>query len=62
MELHRAVPALPQFLARVLHPFANIGGHLAGEDQAHLPWFVGLAYAEGVFEEGGGGELIDAPR
>ena len=56
MELQRAVPALPQFLARVPHPFANIGGHVAGEEQAHLPGFVGLADAERVFEEGRGVE------
>jgi hypothetical protein len=55
-ELQRAVPALPQCLARVPHPFADAGGHLAGEEQAHLPGFVGLADAEGVFEEGGGVE------
>src|ERR1035441_4580591 len=47
-ELHGAVPALPQLLARVPHSFADVSGHLAGEDQAHLPWFVGLADAEGT--------------
>src|ERR1035441_2354532 len=34
-ELQRAVPALPRCLARVPHPFADVGGHLAGEEQAH---------------------------
>jgi hypothetical protein len=59
-ELQRAIPALPQCLARVPHPFADIGGHLAGEEQAHLPGFVGLADAEGVFEEGRGVEASRA--
>ena len=53
-ELQRAVPALPQCLPRVPQPFADVGGHLAGEEQAHLPGFVRLADAERVFEEGGG--------
>ena len=51
-ELQRTVPALPQLLARVPHPFTDVGGHLAGEEQAHFPGFVGLADAKGVFEEG----------
>ena len=60
VELQRAVPALPQFLARVPDPFSDVGGHLAGEEQAHLPGFVRLADAERVFEEGGGMEASRA--
>ena len=52
-ELQRAVPTLPQCLAPVPDPLSDVGGDLAGEEQAHLPGFVGLADAEGVFEEGG---------
>jgi hypothetical protein len=59
-ELQRAVPALPQCLPRVPHPLADIGGHLAGEEQAHLPGFARLADAERVFEEGGGVEASRA--
>jgi hypothetical protein len=40
----------------VPHPLADVGGYLAGEEQAHLPGFVGLADAERVFEEGRGVE------
>jgi hypothetical protein len=59
-ELQCAVPALPQCLARVPHSLADIGGHFAGEEQAHLSGFVRLADAERVFEEGGGVEASRA--
>jgi hypothetical protein len=45
-----AVPPLPQLLARVPHSFADLSGHLAGEEQSHLPRFLGLTDAKGVFE------------
>ena len=53
-ELQCAVPALPQFLTRVPDPLSDVGGDFAGEEQAHLPGFLGPADAEGVFEEGRG--------
>ena len=66
-ELQRAVPALPLLLAGVPDPFADVGGHLGGEEQPHFPGFVGLADIEGVFEEGRGveadraGEVLPGP-
>jgi len=61
-KLQRAVPTLPQLLAGVPDALADVGGHLTGEEQPHLPWFLGLADAEGIFEERGGGEASRAFR
>src|ERR1041384_952051 len=52
-EFQSAVPALVHLLARMPHPFADVGDHLFGEKQAYLPWFAGLADAERVLEKGG---------
>lgn len=44
------VPPLAQLLARVPHPFPDVGGHLFGKEQAHLPGLLRLADAGRVLE------------
>jgi hypothetical protein len=61
-KLQRTVPALPQFLARVPHSFADISSHFAGGEPAHLPGFVRLADTEGVSEESRGVEADRAGK
>ena len=46
-----AVPPLAKTLAGMPNTFPDVGGHLFGKEQPHLPRLLRLAYAKGVLEE-----------
>jgi len=50
-DFQTAVPPLPNLLAGMPEPFANVSRHVFGKQEPHLPGLLRLADAERILEE-----------